>query len=262
MTASRYQVTIEYDGTDFHGWQAQEGWRTVQGCLREAVAQLSPGGYEVIGASRTDRGVHALGQRASIELDRPRPPEQVLSALRALTPEDMSIRDCDFAPPDFHARFSAIEKRYLYRLFVSSSGPTFGRGWRWWVPGPVDVEAMNAAARVVVGEHDFAGFRNRSKDEPDNPVRTIRHAEWSGGGEDLFFQVIGNAFLYKMVRNLVGTFVEVGRGLRSVDSVREVLATGERQRGGVTAPPQGLFLMEIQYPGEPPCAPQAAPPTF
>ncbi|MEM7168140.1 MAG: tRNA pseudouridine(38-40) synthase TruA [Planctomycetota bacterium] len=259
MNVARYQLVVEYDGTDFHGWQAQEGQRTVEGCLREALAQLSPNGCQTHGASRTDRGVHALGQRVLVELDRVRPASELLSALQALTPPDVGVLRCEVAAADFHPRFSALEKRYLYQIRTGQQPPTFARQNRWWIREPLDVDAMNEGAALLVGEHDFAGLRNRSKDEPEDTVRVVRAAEWRQIGHELFFQVIGEGFLYKMVRNCVGTLVEVGKGQRTAQSLQQVLSTGERQLAGLTAPPHGLYLMEVRYPGEPPCALQAQP---
>lgn len=255
-----FRLIIEYDGTDFHGWQHQDGARTVEGCLRAAIAPLSRDTFETLGASRTDTGVHALGQCVRIGLETDLDAEVLARAIEARTPADLGIVSCREVTEPFHPRFDAIEKRYLYRLAIGPRPPVFGRGRTWWQRQALDLTLMNEAARLAIGRFDFAGFRNRSKDEPEDTVREIRAAEWRPNAGGLFFQVIGDGFLYKMVRNLVGTFVEVGRGKLEPSVVERVLTTRDRTIAGPTAPPQGLHLMEVAYPETPRCELATDPP--
>lgn len=258
----RFRVTLEYDGSRFHGWQLQDEARTVEGCLRDAVEAVCGSEFDTHGASRTDTGVHALAQTVLVEAATDLEPERLARALNALTPEDLGVRSVAVAPPDFHPRFAALEKRYLYRVTRGPHPPVFGRDYQWWWRGKLNVQAMNDAAARVVGRHDFAGFRNRSKDEPEDTIREIRCSEWREQGADLFYQVVGTGFLYKMVRNLVGTFLEVGRGRFAPEQVDEILGHGDRRTSGPTAPPQGLYLMQIVYPGDSPCELDEAPPRW
>lgn len=248
------RLVVEYDGTHFHGWQFQSDQRTVEGCLRAGLARLSRDAVATAGASRTDTGVHARGQCVLAHLDCELPVERIHRALNSLVPEDLGVRECREADPDFHPRRRAIEKRYLYRITTGSRSPVFGRDYIWWVRGELDVERMHDAAQVFVGEHDFAAFRNRSKDEPESTVRRIRVADCRPTSEgSIVFQVIGDGFLYRMVRNLVGTLVEVGRGRFSREDLRAILAASDRERSGPTAPARGLYLMEVSYPDTSSC---------
>ncbi|MEM7262635.1 MAG: tRNA pseudouridine(38-40) synthase TruA [Planctomycetota bacterium] len=249
----RFDVTLGYCGRDFHGWQFQEGVRTVEGELRAALAQLSPEPIETVGASRTDRGVHAHGQRCRCELTTRLPADRLVRALQALTPPDLMVHAVHEVDASFHPRFDAQEKRYLYRVRSALAPTCFGDDLHWWVRQPLDVAAMRAASAPLIGRHDFEAFRNVSKDGPDDAVRTVRVIDWREHRDGwLTCQVIGDGFLYKMVRNLVGTLVEVGRGARGPEEIAEILASRDRRRAGATAPPQGLFLMNIRYSDERP----------
>ncbi|MCI0651075.1 MAG: tRNA pseudouridine(38-40) synthase TruA [Planctomycetes bacterium] len=255
----RFRIVLEYDGCGFHGWQEQEGVRTVEGCLREALSAVSKGTIETCGASRTDTGVHARGQCALAECDTRLEAPELARALAALTPADMGIIECRDAAPDFHPRRSAIEKLYLYRVRLAARDSLFSGRYEWRLPGDLDAEAMNKGAAHLVGEHDFAAFRNRSEGEPENTMRRVRLAGWSVRGEVASFQVIGNGFLYRMVRNFAGTLVDVGRGRMAPARVAEILASRDRREAGPSAPPQGLFLVRVAYPDTAPCEPDSAP---
>lgn len=245
----RFRLVISYDGTDFHGWQDNAGVRTVAGELLTALDPISRGTeIDLQGASRTDTGVHALGQVALATLETTLDSAAVASALEARTPADISIVSCQEVTDDFHPRFDAVAKRYLYRIWRGESAPLFKSRTCWWVRESLDVEAMNRAARLLVGKHCFAAFRNRSKDEPEDTVRTVTNLEVRARGDWLWIQAIGDGFLYRMVRNLVGTLVDVGRGALEPERVGEILESSDRREGGRGAPPQGLFLMEIAYP--------------
>lgn len=258
---TRLRLVLEYDGTEFHGWQVQRGVRTVEGCLREALGRL---GGEVVtyGASRTDAGVHALGQCALAELDTRLEVTALARALPALTPPDLRIVECRAAAPDFHPRHAALEKRYLYRVHCAPTAPALGGRYQWWWRQPLDLTTLQHGTTAIIGEHDFAAFRNHSDDGPETSVRRVRTAAWHRDGCDLFFQVVGDGFLYRMVRNLVGTLLEVGRGHWPPERVAEVLAGRDRALAGPTAPAHGLFLMEVAYADTEPCRLSSQPPRF
>ncbi|MEE8142951.1 MAG: tRNA pseudouridine(38-40) synthase TruA [Planctomycetota bacterium] len=255
----RLRLVLEYDGTDFHGWQFQEGVRTVEGCLQEALTRLSRGPVETAAASRTDSGVHALGQCVLAVLESDLEICQLGAALNSWMPPDLAVRECQEAEPGFHPRHDSLEKRYLYQILNRRQKSVFSRAYSWWVPQPLEDGRIREAARHMVGEHDFAAFSNRTKDAPENSVRRMRLLDWQQKGEHCTFQVIGSGFLYRMVRNLVGTLVEVGRGRLDSGEIPQILRSRERQRGGPTAPPQGLYLMEVSYPGTQPCTLDPAP---
>ncbi len=248
-----FRLVVEYDGSGFHGWQAQAGVRTVEGTLREAAQGIVGGSVSTAGASRTDAGVHARGQSVCLSASTGLDAAEFARALQASTPRDLGIVSCHEIEGEFHARYDALEKRYLYTIDNSTRAPVFARSTRWWVRFHLDVEAMNRAGCCLVGEHDFAAFRNRSKDEPDETVRTLRAVDWQRSGDRICFQVIGSSFLYRMVRNLVGTLVEVGRGKLDEGEIALILASCDRRRGGPSAPPEGLSLMEVSYADTAPC---------
>ena len=245
-----YRLVIAYDGTEFRGWMDNDGVRTVQGELKEALQVLTDGSVEVEGSSRTDTGVHARGQLVRVRLQDFIDPESLQRSLQGITPKDIEVVSCQIADAKWHPRFSAIGKRYLYRITNSPRRPLFQEQTCWWVRPELDLEAMNNAALPLIGQHDFAAFRTRSKDEPVDTVRTIYELRVDRAGDRVWIQVVGDGFLYRMVRNLVGTLVEVGRGFRDASESIEILESRDRQRAGVAAPPQGLFLMEVACEGE------------
>lgn len=248
-----FRVRLGYRGQGFHGWQFQPDVRTVEGELRAALARLSGQEVETRGASRTDTGVHARGQVVSFELATGMSDAALRRALEALTPDDVRVHRVESVAPDFDPRADAIEKRYLYRIRAASAPSLFDSEYEWWVRSPLDAGAMDAAARAWVGTHDYRSFQNRSPNPPETSVRTILRTRVSRVGSEICFQVVGDGFLYRMVRNLVGTLVTIGSGRWSVDDAKRVLEARDRTAAGPCAPPQGLFLMEIRYPGDPPC---------
>lgn len=245
-----YRLVIAYDGTDFHGWMDNQGVRTVQGILKESVSVLSDETVEVEGSSRTDSGVHARGHLVRIRLREFIEPDTLQRSLQGITPADIEVISCEVAEADWHPRFNAIGKRYLYRISNGPRRPLFQERTSWWVRSKLDLEAMRSAAAGLIGRHDFASFRTRSKDEPEDTVRCIHELSIDGDQDRVWIQVVGDGFLYQMVRNLVGTLVEVGRGFREADDVRDILESRDRRQAGVAAPPQGLFLMEVACQGE------------
>ncbi|MDE0960534.1 MAG: tRNA pseudouridine(38-40) synthase TruA [Planctomycetota bacterium] len=246
-----YRLIIGYDGTEFHGWQRNEGVRTVQGVLADAVRVIVAGPVEVEGSSRTDAGVHALGHLVRIRLATAVEPHHFQHSLQGVTPKDIEIIDCEEASAEWHPRFHAIGKRYLYQIWNSPRRPLFGKRTHWWVRSELDCEKMVQAAECLIGRHDFAAFRSRSKDEKDDTVRTVYQIAIRRQDSRVSLQVVGDGFLYRMVRNLVGTLVEVGRGYRGVEEPEQILACTDRQPTGFAAPAKGLILMEVASHGEP-----------
>jgi tRNA pseudouridine38-40 synthase len=243
------RMTVAYDGTRYHGWQQQPGQVTVQGTLIETLAPILRERPVLEGASRTDSGVHALGQVAAFPTVHAITPERLLAAVNSRLPEDMAVTEVREAPPDFRPSVHATSKHYRYRLHRGRFRPIFEGRYVWHWYWPLDVEAMRAAARLMTGRHDFASFQARGGNREET-VRTLLALDVVEAGPELHFEVRGDRFLYRMVRNLVGTLTEVGRGHRPPEWVQEVLAARDRRAAGPTAPPQGLCLMEVRYPPE------------
>ena len=242
----KLKLVVEYDGTDFSGWQRQDGQRTVQGTLEDTVHQLLGVRVEVRGAGRTDAGVHAAGQVASLSLQSRIPATGFLRGMNSHLPADVAIVDSVDAPATFDARFSARGKIYRYRIwnhFVRS--PLHART-SWHCRRPLDLERMRQAAALLCGEHDFRGFRASDCDRR-NTVRVIRRFDPAKRGALIELDVEATAFLENMVRILVGTLADVGRGKRELPDVLRALETGDRAAGGVTAPAAGLSLLHVIY---------------
>lgn len=242
----RYRLLLEYDGTAYHGWQVQPGLETIQGVLEARLARLAGGPVPVRGAGRTDAGVHALGQVASFAADCRLDPATLRRALNATLPGDIVVREAAEAAPGFDARFSARSKTYRYTLLRRESRSAFLGRTSLHLAGGLDLAAMRAAARHLVGTHDFSAFRAGSCGAR-TPVRTVLGADWREEGVLWQFEITADGFLQHMVRILVGTLLEVGRGRRRPEGLRELLAGGERRLAGKTAPPQGLCLVEVHY---------------
>ncbi len=243
----RVKLTIEYDGTDFVGWQVQPNGRSVQSVLERAVAGLVGHPVSLAVAGRTDAGVHAEGQVAAFTTHRALPRKAYLRGLGSLLPEDVSVVDAEEVPEAFDPRRWALGKRYRYRISNRPARSPLLRRTHWEIFGPLEVEAMASAARLLEGRHDFASFRAADCASP-HAVREIRSLTVEGApGADITFTVDGTAFVKHMVRNLVGTLVEVGRGKRPPRWVGEVLASRDRTRAGPTAPPQGLCMVHVLY---------------
>ncbi len=243
-----YLLTIAYDGSRYGGWQAQNNAPTVQDELRRALAAIDCPGVHVEGASRTDAGVHAVGQCAHVVIPRPFPPDNLLLALNANLPDDIAIQRVRPAPDGFHARFFARGKRYVYRCVVSRVRPAIGRSYYHWVRRPVDLSAMRRAAQCLVGQHDFAAFAtNPGYLRKRGTVRTLHRVHLFARPHGFDFAVQGSGFLYNMVRTLVGSLLEVGTGNRPPEWIAEVLASRDRRRAGPTSPPSGLYLLRVLY---------------
>jgi len=274
-------LTLAYDGTRFVGWQRQADGESIQGLVEEALARFEGAPVTVHGAGRTDAGVHALGQVASAGVTFTHPTGTILRALNAQLPEDIRILDVAEAAPDFHARFSARSKTYRYHIRAGGGGDPFTRAFVWQLAEPLNVAAMRDAAAVLAGTHDFAAFQSAGT-EVARTVRTIFRSEIRGlelrgpvgsvprlfgesgvdvvgspqprsgeGGPDprqeLVYEVTADGFLRHMVRAIVGTLVEIGRGWRPVESIAPLIGHGTRAQAGATAPPHGLFLVSVDY---------------
>lgn len=244
-----YLLTITYDGAGFAGWQRQEGFDSVQERIEEALRTVLGEPVVVHGSGRTDAGVHALRQCAHVRIERDFEPGNLLRAINGNLPETVRVVATRRVGPEFHARFSARGKRYVYRCLVSRVLPVFGRDHYHWVRRPVDLDRMRRAARHLVGEHDFAAFatnpgyeRTRGTVRRVDRLRIVRRPH----GFDVFVQ--GSGFLYNMVRAIAGTLIEVGIGRRDPDEVAEILASRDRRRAGENAPAKGLYLLRVLYP--------------
>lgn len=246
------KLTLAYDGTGLVGWQRQPSGTSVQALLEEAFLPLEAGGVVVAGAGRTDAGVHALGQVASVCLPRAMAPDAVVRALNMRLPAAVRVLDARIVGPDFHARFSAVAKTYRYRIWNGPVVSPFERPYVWHVAHPpLDVAAMDDAAHRLVGHHDFAAFQGAGSDATTSE-RTIFSSRVCASaqreGEAIVtYEVRGDGFLRHMVRAIVGTLVEVGRGRRPATWMDEVLAAKQRAAAARTAPPAGLFLVAVEY---------------
>ncbi|MBI4841137.1 MAG: tRNA pseudouridine(38-40) synthase TruA [candidate division NC10 bacterium] len=242
----RFKLVLEYEGTAYHGWQVQPGLPTIQGVLRAALTRIAGVPVQVTGAGRTDAGVHALGQVASLAADLRLDPLTLRKALNASLPRDIVVCHAEEVPPGFDARRSARSKTYRYTLLRRDYPSAWLARHTLFVPHPLDLDAMARAARVLVGTHDFSAFRAASC-TARTPVRTILDASWRIAGDLWHFEITANGFLQHMVRILVGTLLEVGRGRRDPAEVEAALASRDRRRAGKTLPPHGLCLVEVQY---------------
>jgi len=245
-----FRLTLSYDGTAYVGWQVQDNGRTIQAELEAALRRITGEAIRAVASGRTDAGVHALGQVVSFHSDTRLAPEVLCKALNANLPQDIVVREVREAPAGFHAIRDAVRKRYRY---VVQDGPirdAFSRMYAWHFVHILDVPAMRAAAQLLLGKHDFSSFEASGSPRVSS-VRMIHDltVERRTGDflERVVFEVEADGFLYNMVRNLVGSLVEVGRGRREPDWIGQVLAARDRKLAGATAPPQGLFLVNVDY---------------
>jgi tRNA pseudouridine38-40 synthase len=277
--AQNWKLTLAYDGTDFHGWQVQPGERTVQGELQTALGRITGEAPLPQGSGRTDAGVHALAQVASFALRAPIPAANLLRALNRILPPAIRIVEATVVPESFHARHSAIAKTYEYRVLLTEPGseqicPPFLARYVYAFSWRVDLAALQQSAQAFIGEHDFRSFAATDPDlatrelstrqgdsaqqtvsslqtEPRTAIRTIYSSDWSEqpneAGSLLIYRVRGNGFLHHMVRNLVGTMLDVGRGYMRCEHIPAILAALDRSIAGPTAPARGLFLHSVEY---------------
>lgn len=243
----RVKLIVAYDGTNYHGWQLQPGAVTIEQVLNEALTGLLGEPIMVIGASRTDAGVHALGQTFHFDTESSIPPEKYPFVLNTMLPRDIRVHQGRQVPPDFHARFLTCGKRYTYRICNSRHGSALRRNLCAHVPLPLDTNAMDHAAQTLLGRHDFAAFQ-ASGGTAKTTVRTLTLAQVTRTGDDVTLLVEGDAFLYNMVRIIAGTLMEIGLGRREANAFSRALETGDRLALGVTAPACGLELTRVDYP--------------
>ncbi|HEX9724938.1 MAG TPA: tRNA pseudouridine(38-40) synthase TruA [Vicinamibacteria bacterium] len=241
-----HRMTLAYDGTDYLGWQLQPQGATIQSRLQEALANIAGDPVTVVGAGRTDAGVHAQGQVAHFELPTPVPPSGLLKGLNSMLPQDIRILDVELAPPDFHARYTARSKTYRYCFDVSPVASPFRCRYTLHHPYPLDWEAMSKAAERFVGRHDFESFR-ASSCEAKTSERHCTVSRFVREGAELVYEVAADGFLHHMVRNIVGTLLEVGRGKIDPGEIDRLLEAKDRKQAGPTAPAQGLHLMRVEY---------------
>jgi len=242
-----YRLTIAYVGTAFGGWQRQPNAPTVQQVVEEALARVAGAAVDVVGASRTDAGVHAEGQVAHLRLARALPPHALVFGGNSLLPDDVRILGASEAPSEFHAQRASAGKEYRYRIHGAPVVSPFARPFVWPHAGPLDRGAMAAATQSLVGRHDFAAFALAGGSHRASG-REIYAAEWSAEGAELVLRIVGDGFLRGMVRSIVGTLVEVGRGRRTPESFAALLAGAPRSAAGETAPASGLCLVRVFYP--------------
>ena len=250
--ARNLKLTLAYDGHDFAGWQVQPDRVSVQGTLVSAFEHLTGEKTLPQGSGRTDAGVHALAQVATVTTNSPIPTDNLIRALNDILPRSIRILAVEEMPPEFHARRSAIAKTYRYHIYRGAICSPFQARYVYHHPYPLDESRMVQAATLVEGEHDFTSFAavdpERSKEGQEaNNVRTIFHSQWQRQGDELIYTVRGNGFLHHMVRNLVGTFLMVGKGSLTVADVRRILELRDRSAAAATAPASGLFLVSVEY---------------
>lgn len=251
----RYALKVEYHGAPFAGWQRQSGQPSVQGAIEAALARLEPGAHTIAAAGRTDAGVHATGQVAHADLQKDWDPFRLSEALNFhLKPAPVAILACARVDDDWHARFSAIERRYLFRLVQRRAPMTHEKGLVWRVQNPLDPEAMRAGARHLIGHHDFTTFRS-SICQSASPVKTLDEITISEvertDGHEFQFRLRARSFLHNQVRSIVGTLERVGAGAWTPDQVRIALEARDRAACGPVCPPQGLYLTGVGYPSDP-----------
>ena len=246
-------LKIAYDGTGFSGWQRQSESRTVCGEIERVLSSLTGEDIKLDGTSRTDAGVHALGQCASFKADIKIPAENLAKAINDVLAKDrregigeIRVLEAREMPEDFHARFSSKGKRYLYRIRYAADPDVFCRNYCYQIQKDLDIQAMSVAAEYIKGEHDFACFQSAGSPK-ESTVRTVYDIEVEGDGRNAVISVSRNGFLYNMVRIIAGTLVEAGLGKRTPESVEEALASCDRQKAGHVAPPQGLYLDEVFF---------------
>lgn len=243
----RIKLLIAYNGTRYHGWQLQLRAVTVQGTLESCLSRITNGPVRLHAAGRTDAGVHALGQVAHFDTDSDIAVAALVRGLNSLLPDDIVVRRAVEAPAGFHARYDAARKAYAYQLHNHAVPSLLRAPYAWHVPPRLDVPAMQAAAQLLLGRHDFSAFRGASRHDARQPVRRLYRLALRHVPPRLVFVLSADGFLYRMARNIVGTLVAVGRGAIPAEAVGDMLRTRERQLAGPTAPAHGLFLVHVSY---------------
>jgi tRNA pseudouridine38-40 synthase len=241
------KLLIEYDGTNYQGWQVQPQGPTIQGILEEKLGLLTGQPVQLFGSGRTDSGVHALGQVAHFRTQSQMGIHTLQRALNGLLPSDIVIQKVEEADPGFHARKHSKSKIYEYRILNRNLRSVFHRGYVWHIPQKLNLAEMKKATQDLIGEHDFSAFRTLGSPTRTTVRRVIR-AEWKGGQDGLIrFEIEANGFLKQMVRSIIGTLVEIGKGRMKAADIRKILSSKDRKEAGPTAPARGLFLKEVKY---------------
>ena len=244
----RYKLTIEYDGTGLHGWQKQPDYSTIQGRMEEALLKFCGSEIEVACAGRTDAGVHALAQVAHIDLPKEYPPFSIQQGINFHLGEEtrISVLKAEPVSDDFHARFSATGRRYLYRIINRSARLSIDANHAWHVPEKLDAKAMHEAAQLIVGHYDFSTFRDTAC-QANSPMRTLERLDVVSDGDEIRIYGAARSFLHHQMRNMVGSLRLVGNGKWSLKDFKNARDACDRRAGGETAPPQGLYLTEVVY---------------
>lgn len=243
---ANYKLIVEYDGTNYHGFQVQPKISTIQGEIESVLTKLAQSDTRVTGAGRTDAGVHALNQVINFHSNLTVPVDKLKLAFNSLLPKDIRVKQATQVDQQFHARFDAIEKSYFYRIEQGDNASAFSRNYCWWIRNSLAWDKMIIASEKIIGKHDFAGF-TASGSDVHCTIRTLKDVQIKRQENGVELRFTADGFLYHMVRNLVGTLVEVGLSKREPDSIVEILDSKDRGRAGVTAPAQGLFLESIRY---------------
>jgi tRNA pseudouridine38-40 synthase len=243
----RIKITLAYDGTDFHGWQIQPGVATIQGTLEQIVGEIEGQPVHVAGSGRTDAGVHALCQVAAFSLTNRIPADNLRRAINRLLPPSIRVLSVEETAPEFHPRYDAHSKTYEYRIWRGEACPPFEWRYVYHNPYPLDVGRMMELGPLIEGAHDFAAFAASDDRVLETAVRTIFSSRWEAAEDRLIYRVRGSGFLKHMVRNLVGTFLEAGKGNLDVEGFRALLDPGSGHHAGSTAPAKGLFLVAVDY---------------
>lgn len=247
-----FKLVMSYDGADFRGWQVQPDAATIQGALATAIGRLTGENVLPQASGRTDTGVHALGQVVSFCIASPIPAENLTVALNDILPAAIRVLEATEVSAEFHARKSARAKTYRYRIFRADICPPFLARYTWHYPYPLDEAAVVDAAKWIIGEHDFTSFaavnpERRREDKQVSNVRTIFSSSWQRTGDEMVYAVSGSGFLHHMVRNLVGTFIRIGKGTLKAEEIPRILEARDRAQAGATAPASGLYLVSVEY---------------
>jgi len=241
------KLIIEYDGANYQGWQVQPKGPTIQGMLEDKIKLLTGESIQLVGSGRTDAGVHALGQVAHFKTQSRMDLRSMQRALNSLLPRDIVIQKIEEVEEGFHARKHVKSKIYEYRILNRSLRSAFNRGYVWHIPQKINLTQMKKATQGLIGEHDFSAFRTAGS-STRTTIRRVNRAEWKRGRDGLIrFEIEANGFLKQMVRSIVGTLIEVGKGKINVEEFRKILDSKDRKMAGTTAPAQGLFLKEVKY---------------
>lgn len=241
-----FKLVVEYDGTGYAGWQRQADQLAVQAVLEDALLRLTQETITIVGAGRTDAGVHAFGQVVSFRSDRGLPLHEWRRGLNAHLPPDIAVQSVEIVAGDFHARYSAKSKHYEYHLLHQQERSALDRHRAWHIYGPLDLDNMQTAASLLLGRHDFSSFQGHPTDTKD-PICNLERLDLLQEGPKVRLVFVADRFLKQMVRAIVGTLVEVGQGKRQPQAMKDILETKDRRAAGYTAPPQGLYLVRVEY---------------